>query len=146
MVEHDCRPIVLFCAVVREIFPEVQIRRVWEIGIPLLQHHVGGENELDAGEILDGKIIAKSDETDDQSDEEASEPLHEYVLEYLSLSTAPPILLEEFVLKNPAKNQRKQKNLSSIPQIPKKLIEPPRKATKILFDQSIKRTRNRGSR
>ena len=79
-----------------------------------MQHHVRSDDELDAGEILDGEVVAESDEPDDQSDEEASEPLHEYVLQNLDLSSAPPILLEELVLKYPAKPQQRSQPESQL--------------------------------
>lgn len=69
---------------------------------PLFQHHVRRDDELDAGDILDGEIVAEADDADDQADEEAQEPFHKRVLEYLCLAPAPPVLLEQLVLENPA--------------------------------------------
>lgn len=68
--------------------------------LPPLEHHVGGDDELDAGDVLDGEVVAEADHSDDDSDEEADEPLHEDVLEDVDGVVASPVLLEELVLQN----------------------------------------------
>jgi len=79
--------------------------------VPLLQHHIGGDHKLDASEILNREIVAEANKANDHANEKAQEPLHNNVLKYLSLPSAPPILLEELVLKNPAHPKRKARDL-----------------------------------
>lgn len=69
--------------------------------IPSLQHHVGGDDELNSGEVLNSEIVAEANKADDQAYEEAKHPLHEHVLIYVALLAAPPVLLEELVLQYP---------------------------------------------
>lgn len=38
---------------------------------PALQHHVGGDDELNAGDVFDGEVVAKTDEADDETNEKA---------------------------------------------------------------------------
>jgi len=79
--------------------------------VPLLQHHIGSDHKLDASEILNREIVAEAYNANDHANEKAQEPLHKNVLEYLSLPPAPPILLEELVLENPAHPKRKARDL-----------------------------------
>lgn len=68
--------------------------------VPLLQHHVGSDDELNAGDVLDGEVVEESDESNNYTNEKAREPLDEYVLEHVDGVAAPPVLLEELVLQN----------------------------------------------
>jgi len=79
--------------------------------LPLLQHHIRGDHKLDASEILHREIVAEANKANDHANDKAQEPLHKNVLKYLSLPSAPPILLEELVLKNSAYPKQKERDL-----------------------------------
>lgn len=65
-------------------------------------HEIGSDDELDAGEILDGDVVAEADEAGEQSHKEAQRPFRGDVLHDLRPALAPPILIEQLVLENSA--------------------------------------------
>ena len=70
-------------------------------GIPVLPHEVAGQEQLVAGDVLDGDVVEESDEANEGSHEERHEPFEDLVLEDLDPPPRPPVLLVQVVLHNP---------------------------------------------
>lgn len=66
------------------------------------EHHVGGNDELDSGDVLDGEVVEEPNAGGKGADEEAEGPLEQHVLQDLAGAAGPPIFIEEIVLRDPA--------------------------------------------
>ncbi|RZS23467.1 hypothetical protein BHM03_00056413 [Ensete ventricosum] len=55
------------------------------------EHHVGGDDELDAGDVLDGEVVEESNGASEGADEEAEGPLEDDVLHDVARPPATPI-------------------------------------------------------
>lgn len=73
-------------------------------------HKIGSDDELHAGEILDGDVVAEANEAGEQSHKEAQRPFRSDVLHDLRPALAPPVLIEQLVLKNSATKPPHKKN------------------------------------
>jgi hypothetical protein len=57
---------------------------------------------LEAGDVLDGEVDEGRDDAGEEADEERHGPLEEDVLKHLDVGAAPPVVLEQVVLDDPA--------------------------------------------
>lgn len=63
-----------------------------------VQHEVGGDDELGAGDILDAEVGDEAGGGCEGPDEEAEGPLERHVAQDVAPSPRPPVLLEHVVL------------------------------------------------
>lgn len=63
-----------------------------------VQHEVGGDDELGAGDILDAEVGDEAGGGCEGTDEEAEGPLERHVAQDVAPSPRPPVLLEHVVL------------------------------------------------
>jgi hypothetical protein len=71
--------------------------------LPAVQHEVGGDDELGAGDILDAEVGDEAGGGCEGPDEEAEGPLERHVAQDVAPSPRPPVLLEHVVLDQPAR-------------------------------------------
>lgn len=89
------------------------------------EHHVGGDDELDADDVLDGEVGEEAGGAGEGAEEEAESPLEDDVAEDVGAAAGAPVLLQELlVLDQPAtaKKTRKPKSQFSL-QSPKPTTE-----------------------
>lgn len=71
-----------------------------------LEHEVGGDDELGAGDVLDADVGDEAGGGGERPDEEAEGPLERHVAEDVPPAPRPPVLLEHVVLDQPAQEER----------------------------------------
>lgn len=70
-----------------------------------LEHEVGGDDELGAGDVLDADVGDEANGGDECPDEEAEGPLERHVAQDVAPAPGPPVLLEHVVLDQPARER-----------------------------------------
>lgn len=112
------------------------------------EHHVGGDDELDAGDVLDGEVGEEAGGAGEGAEEEAESPLEDDVPEDVGAAAGAPVLLQQLlVLDQPAvaKKEKKTQTQQNVSQ-PAIIAETNRKLQPAIARARGGRTRSRGSR